>query len=78
MLRCPTGGDTYLCTHLSGRMNCSIQNYSKYHGCFELVLESLGNNPIAADFEYYREGSPFYYEDGILCVLIRIAFMRRF
>ena len=20
-----------------------------YHGCFELVLESLGNNPLAAD-----------------------------
>ena len=25
-----------------------------YHGCFELILESLGKKPIAADFGYFR------------------------
>ena len=25
-----------------------------YHGCFELVLESLEKNPIAADLVYLR------------------------
>ena len=38
-----------------------------YLGCFELVLESLGNNSHSCRFE-----------NGILCVLIRIASSRRF
>ena len=25
-----------------------------YHGCFELILESLGNIPIAADLRYIK------------------------
>ena len=44
-----------------------------YHGCFELVLESLGNNPLAADLGNLVLFSFFYIENGILCVLIRIA-----
>ena len=47
------------------------------HGCFELILESLGNIPIAADFRYIKV-IYFYIENGILCVLIRVASMRRF
>ena len=27
---------------------------ARYHGCFELVLESLGKNPRAADLGYFR------------------------
>ena len=48
-----------------------------YHGCFELVLESLGkahscrSRMIKGDFLFYNE-------NGILCVLIRIASIRRF
>ena len=52
-----------------------------YHGYFELVLESLTKNPIAADiivFEIISGGFLFYIENGMLCVLIRIASMRRF
>ena len=44
-----------------------------YHDCFELVLESLGKNPIAADVESVRVIFFFNVEKGILCVLIRIA-----
>ena len=47
-----------------------------YHGCFELVIEPLGKSPIAADSGQFRV--IFYVENGILCVLIRIASMRRF
>ena len=49
-----------------------------YHGCFELVLESLGKNPRAANLEKFRMIFCVYIENGILCVLIRIALMRRF
>ena len=47
-----------------------------YHGCFEIILESLGKNTIAANLEKLRV--IFYVENGILCVLIRIASVRRF
>ena len=47
-----------------------------YHGCFELVLESPGKNPIAAHLEKFRVIFLFYIENSMLCVLIRIASMR--
>ena len=49
-----------------------------YHGFFELVLGSLGKYLIAADLGLFRAILLFYIEYGILCVLIRIASMRRF
>ena len=52
-----------------------------YHGYFELVLESLGKNPIAADIILsgtIKGDFLFYNENGMFCVLIRIASMRRF
>ena len=50
---------------------------ARFHGCFEHVLESLEKNPIAADLGSFRVFF-FHVENGILCVLIRIASMRRF
>ena len=50
-------------------------------GYFELVLESLGKNPIAGDiiiFGTIKWDFLFYIDNGMLCVLIRIASMRRF
>ena len=35
-------------------------------------------NPIVADLGYFRVIFPFYIENGILCVLFRIASVRRF
>ena len=46
----------------------------------ELVLESLTKNPIAAAiivFGIISGDFLFYIENGMLCVLIRIASMRR-
>ena len=48
------------------------------HGCIELVLGSLGKDPIAADLGLFTVIFSFYVESGMLCVLIRIASMRRF
>ena len=51
-----------------------------YHGYFELVLEFLGKNPIAADIIAYgmiKDDFLCYIDNGMLCVLIRIASMRR-
>ena len=45
---------------------------------FELVLASLGKNTIAADLGYFRVFFFFHIENGILCILIRIASIRRF
>ena len=39
---------------------------------------SWKKNPIAADVGSFRVIFLFYVENGILCVLIRIASMRRF
>ena len=44
-----------------------------YHGHFQLVLESLGNHPIAADiiiFGIIQGDFLFQIDNGILCVLI--------
>ena len=52
-----------------------------YHGYFELVFESLGKNPIAADISIFwiiKGDFIFYIDNGMLCILIRIASMRRF
>ena len=53
-----------------------------YHSYFELVLESLGKNSMtSADFiifEIMQDDFLFYIDNGILCVLIRIASMRQF
>ena len=52
-----------------------------YHGYFELVLESLGKNYIAANiiiFGIIYGDFLFNIENGKFCVLIRIASMRRF
>ena len=51
---------------------------------FELALESLGKNPVAADIIICRiiwDGFLFFFlyiDNGMLCVLIRIASMRQF
>ena len=45
------------CVHLSTMSRLAIYSktsmartlMARYHGCFELVLESLGRNPLAAD-----------------------------
>ena len=52
-----------------------------YHGYFEDFLESLTKNPTAADIIVFGIVSGdflFYINDGMLCVLIRIASMTRF
>ena len=52
-----------------------------YHGYFELVLESIGKNPIAADiiiFGITQCDFLFHIDNVMLCVLIRIASMLRF
>ena len=49
-----------------------------YHGCFELVLESLGITHLAADLGKLIVIFLFYIENGTLCLLIRIASERRF
>ena len=52
-----------------------------YHGCFELALESLAKNPIAAIviiFGIILSEFLFYIDNGMLCVLIRITLMRQF
>ena len=49
-----------------------------HHDCFELVLESLGKKSHNCKFEIIKGGFLFYIENGVLCVLIRIASMRRF
>ena len=48
-----------------------------YHGCFELVLESLGKKSHSCKFGIIKGGGLFI-ENGILCVLNRIALLRRF
>ena len=47
------------------------------HDCFELVLEFLGKIH-SCRFDLIKVDFPFYIEKSILCVLIRIASMRRF
>ena len=52
-----------------------------HHGCFELVLGSLTKNPIDADIIVFGDNFgwfAFYIDNDMLCVLIRIASMRRF
>ena len=49
-----------------------------YHGCFELVLESLGKKSDSCRFGIMKGDFLFYIENGIVCVLIKIASMRRF
>ena len=49
-----------------------------YHGCFELVLESLGKKAHSCRFGIIKGVFIIHIENGILCVLIRIALMRRF
>ena len=52
-----------------------------YHSYFLLVLESLGKKSIAADiiiFWIIQANFLLYIDNGMLCVLIRIALMRRF
>ena len=40
-------------------------NWLVYHGCFELDLESLGKNPIAADLGYLRV---------IFCIILKMVY----
>ena len=47
-----------------------------YHGCFELFLESLRSH--CCRYRIILHHFPFYIENSILCVLIRIASMRWF
>ena len=47
-------------------------------GCSELVLKSLGKNPIAADLGQLRLIVFLYTGNGMFCILIGIASMRRF
>ena len=52
-----------------------------YHGYFELVLESQGKKSHSCRHYYIWEnlgGFLFYIDNGMFCVLIRIASMRRF
>ena len=49
-----------------------------YHGCFEFVLESLGKTSQSGRFIIIWGDFLFFYKNGILCVHIRIASMRRF
>ena len=52
-----------------------------YHGYFELVLESLRKNPLGADiivFVIVLGDFRFYIDNGMLCVIVRVASMRRF
>ena len=50
-----------------------------YHGCIELVLESLGKKKShSCRLRIIWSDFLFYYKNGILCVHIRIASMRRF
>ena len=52
-----------------------------YHGYFELVLESLGKNPIAADIIIFGIIRVIFFSilnNIMFCVLFRIASMRRF
>ena len=49
-----------------------------YHGCFELIFESFGTNPIVADLELFRMIFCIILRNDILCVLFRIASLRRF
>ena len=42
-----------------------------YHGCFELILESLGKNLLAADIIIrwiIYDGFLFYIDNGMFCV----------
>ena len=45
---------------------------------FELVLESIGKNPLASDLGSFSVIFFFYIENGILCILVGIASMTRF
>ena len=45
---------------------------------FRTHFKSLGKNPLAADLGLFSVIFFFYIENGILCVFIRIASMRRF
>ena len=52
-----------------------------YHGYFELVLESLGKTPIAADIIIFGIIRVIFFSilnNIMFCVLLRIASMRRF
>ena len=49
-----------------------------YHGCFELVLKSLGKKSHSCRIRIIWSDFLFHYKNGILCVHIRIASMRRF
>ena len=84
MLRCQE--EIQLCA-LSPSLSNTVElqwlkrRWPVYHGYFKLVLESLTKISIAADiivFEIILGGFLFYIESGILCVLIRIASLRRF
>ena len=46
--------------------------------CFELILESLGKKTHSYSFGIIKGVLLIHIENGISCVLIRIASMRRF
>ena len=63
------------------RTSMARKPMARLHGYFELVLDFLGKNPIAGGiiiFEIIKSDFLFYIDNGMLCVLIRIASMRRF
>ena len=49
-----------------------------YHGSFELIFESLGTKAHRCRLGIIQCVFVIHIENGILCVLIRIASMRRF
>ena len=52
-----------------------------YHGCFELVLVSLGRKSYTCRHYYIWDNVVWFSvsnDNGMLCVLIKIASMRRF
>ena len=52
-----------------------------YHACLEPVLGCLGKNPIAAHiiiFRIIKDDFLYYIDNGMVCVLIRIASTRQF
>ena len=57
------------------------QRWLIYHGYFELILEFITKNPTVAEvivFGIISGDFLFYIDNGLLCVLIRIASLRRF
>ena len=67
-----------ICFHLQVEFQRLERWLLVYLGFFELVLESLGKKIHSCRFEIIEGDFPFYIENGILCVHIRIASMRQF